>query len=639
MSKGRAVVLSSLLSAGFLWNVYGGEIFIETSASDGKITIAKEARDYLTTNNIDYNLDVDVLSPLGNPTYARIKYESKDTVLTWGDFLLFHLSNAYFSSRLGKCWLMFYEHNGIDVDGDGIGDNDFNLNNDYDTNDGYIIAESLKIDKNDILFRVSDYKAPSFNSVPSNGILYLSCTESGEPFLTDMNRDITDPPAQHEDRYNIVINIKKPSSIILRDEGASSVCIEVPESYSCCPISRVNGLIAEKKCFIDFKQQFDIDINPKISYINAYDNLNNPSCSNSKSGIIKCVVDNPKILKRFVDESSGYILTSNSCTDEYASSGVISILNNPDNDIEDPIHLLPSGWKGKLKVSLYDMNNKYRCDNSSSGYKALDFTNDRVFIDNNGSPNSNASGDPINRRGINDIPLTPGKSCSTTADVFETGSPSSSTVIAPQVTGWSDDVYIGVNGEEFLRMIKWGLSLEFDIFDNDNNLVSTYTLSESSEKVLRKIDTCCYDRDTGGYFLFWKPSGDEAYVPYMLNTDKFRIVVSNNSCWDAEIYARVWDEKGRVADNVYIGTVKANSVKVLFGNQIFSKARSENPDLGKGTSPLYSVILTVGAPKRDVEFAAYDNRETKTKMIPVYDLSGESWTYRNIDLDEDSFEK
>jgi hypothetical protein len=51
------------------------------------------------------------------------------------------------------------------------------------------------------------------------------------------------------------------------------------------------------------------------------------------------------------------------------------------------------------------------------------------------------------------------------------------------------------------------------------------------------------------------------------------------------------------------------------------------------------MILTVGAPKRDVEFAAYDNRANKTKMVPVYDLDAHDWTYRNVPFYQDIFEK
>jgi hypothetical protein len=615
-----------------------GELFVHTTAPDGKITIAEEARDYLTERGIDYNLDPAVLSPLGNPTGARIVYKPK-SALKLGDAIIMRFYNAYVSPNISKCWLVFYEKNGLDMDGDGIGDTDYNLNGDIDVNDSYVIGESLNITKNSILFRISDYKGPKFNNLDLNSILYLTCRETHEPLFREENRDIVDPPATHNDMYNVVLNLKKTTSIILRDEGSSSVCIEIPEAFSCCPVESLHDLIATKKCFIDFKKQFSLDMEPRISYIDSYPSLDNANCSNSKSGLVKCYLDSSNPLRKFVDESSGDILESSSCTDEYASSGVITLKNNPDNDIEDPIHLLPDGWKGKLKISFYNMDSKYTCDTTATGYRGLDFENDRMFVDNNGSPNSNQPGDPVNRRGINDIPLNPGRECTSLVDVFETGSASSDTLIAPQITGWSDDVYIGVNGTDYLKMTKWGLSLDFTIYNDNDEAVYSYSLSESSESILQKIDDCCYERDTGGYFLFWKPNGDEAYIPYMLNNSNFRIIVSNNSCWDAEIYARVWDEKGRVADNVYIGTVGANSVKLLYGNQIFAKAQMENPNLGKKASPLYSVILTVSAPKRDIEFSAYDNRSGKTKMIPVYDLNAHEWTYRNVEFIQDTFEK
>ncbi|NPA53210.1 MAG: hypothetical protein GXO21_00925 [Aquificae bacterium] len=154
-------------------------------------------------------------------------------------------------------------------------------------------------------------------------------------------------------------------------------------------------------------------------------------------------------------------------------------------------------------------------------------------------------------------------------------------------------------------------------------------------------EPCCYDADRVAYFKKWEPNGTQAYVPYMLNLNQFRVIVSNNSCWDADIYARVWDSKGRVIDNVYIGTVGANSSKLLFGDEIFKKAQAQYPELGKDASPLYSMILTVGAPRRDVEFAAYDNRAGKTKMVPVYEANVHDTQggYRNAEFFQDVFQK
>ncbi|NPA53781.1 MAG: hypothetical protein GXO21_03830 [Aquificae bacterium] len=618
------------------FSAFASQLYIKTNTPENKINIALEAKEYLADK--PYNLDFAVKSPLGNNIGARIIYKPETSLFTTGLFFIFYIKNAYFSDNLAKCWLVFYEHKGVDNDNDGEGDTSYDLNNDLDTNDSYLIAESLKIRKSEILFRVTDYKGIRYKSLHPNSLLYLACAEINESFVGEQQRDFSDPPAQHEDKYNLVLNLKSSSPIILRNNGQNCVCIEVIEAFTCCPMKHVDDLATKKECVIEFKNQFSIDMNPSVSFINSYPQTQNTSCKTSENGLIKCVESNSSVLKGFVDEPSGSILISDSCTDPFSSSGTIVIRNNPDNDIQDCIHLKADGWRGKLEVKLYDVNNIYTCDNSDTGYKALDFK-DRMFIDNNGNPNSNAPGDPINKRGKNDIPLKPGKECRSLVNVYEEGSPSSNTIIVPQASTWEDDVYVGVNGKEYLKMVRWGLSLNFEIYDDKGNLAYSYSLKESDKAVLDKINDCCYDNDFGGYFLLWKPNGDEAYIPYMLNLNQFRVIVSNNSCWDAEIYARVWDSKGHVVDNVYIGTVGANSSKLLFGDEIFKKAQAENPELGQGASPLYSVILTVGAPKRDVEFAAYDNRAGKTKMVPVYDLNAHDFTYRNVEFNTDAFKK
>jgi len=125
----------------------------------------------------------------------------------------------------------------------------------------------------------------------------------------------------------------------------------------------------------------------------------------------------------------------------------------------------------------------------------------------------------------------------------------------------------------------------------------------------------------------------------MMNSNLMYVKVANNSCWDAEVYAKVWDEDGDFVDNVYLGVVPAHGGNIFWGNQIFKKAKALNPALGGGYGT-FSAILTVGAPKRDVEFAAGDSRDGKGKMLPVYDASFDNdGGYRNKDFDEDYFEQ
>jgi len=187
-----------------------------------------------------------------------------------------------------------------------------------------------------------------------------------------------------------------------------------------------------------------------------------------------------------------------------------------------------------------------------------------------------------------------------------------------------------------LYWVKWGLKEVLTLYDNNGTRRFTVSLDDSAK--CTKWD-CCYDNEgIAHHFKKWEPNGDEAYIPHILDNNLNYVKVANNSCWDAEVYARVWDETGNFVDNVYLGIVPAHGGKVLWGNEIVKAAKELNPKIGEN-SKTFSVILSVGAPKRDVEFAAGDSRDGKGKMLPVYDLNGEFKYYRNVDFDHDAFEE
>ncbi len=591
--------------------------------SEEKLTIPCEATSYLSHNN--YNLDPHIVSPLGHKTGVTIKYIPKGMIYA-NDTLIFHLSNAHISSNIYKCWLVFHEYKGIDNDDDGIGEESFDLNHDGYPFGVIIVAESIGEITDSITFRVSQ-------RTPSNAVLYLACAEEGERSLVDdsgVNMDGFDTS------YNIVINpdnLYENNTVynVCNSEDINrNICLTV-SAFSCCPSREIPSLeIKTPQCFMDVKCQFSVNMKPTLSIIQMYPELNNLSCRNSKSGLIKCFNETFIPGTQFVDERSGDILDSESCTDKKASGGTVSIKQK--TDIDDYIVLGKNGWEGKLSLKLYDTKGIYACsDIPTDGKKpvyALDFN--RIFLDNNGKSHGvGAFGNIYNR-----IPFTKGNKCSLEAEVLTTSDcTEDSSTICLKNEIWEDDIYVGIKGDERIPWIKFGLLEDFSIY-KDNNKVFSIKMDEKAECVNIQ---CCYDKDNSKYFLFWKPNGDQAYVPYMLNSNQFRVIVSNNSCWDAEVYARVWDSKGRVIDNVYLGKIGKNSVKIFTGDYIFKKAQKELPTLGKGASPLYSTILTVGAPKRDVEFAGYDNRFGKTKMIPVYDLNAHVWSYRNVDFDTDTF--
>ena len=625
-------IIISLALLTFNNRVLAGKLFIFTTPStpDGKITFSEEAREYVADKKIDYNLDPSVPSPLGNPTGAKVVYETAPNSLEDGDVLVLSITNGYFSQKLKKCWLVFYEHNGIDNDGDGIGERNYDMNTDGDAFDAIAVAESMYILKSEIYFRVVES-----SNFPSNGILYVACAEDNEPPLSSTDSNSMTPITYNE-MYNLVINFKKkkPTDIGVRSSDKDNICLGMTEAYGCCPQVFLDGLTTDDKCFINFENQFSLSIHPSLSIIDNYpSSLGSVDCSNSKNGIFKCY-NSSYLPGSAFEDITGDILTSGSCTDRKASSGWISIENDPDNSIEDYIHLGVDGWKGIFYASLYDISGRYTCDNTVNGYKGLDFN--RIFIDNNGNKDTDADSDHT-RPGVNDIVFSRGEKCTVdNINVVEAGSPSNTQMVIPHGSIWQDDVYVGVTGNERLKWVKWGLTIGLSIINPDGVDIYDYEADETDPSVISAIKNCCYENDTFPYFLKWEPNGQEAYIPHLLNNGLTYIKIANNSCWDAEVYARVWDEDGDFVDNVYLGVVPAHGGAIFWGKDIFAKAKFLNPSLGGGYGT-FSAIITVGAPKRDVEIAAGDSRDGKGKMLPVYDLDGEHKYYRNADFDKDVF--
>jgi hypothetical protein len=604
--------------------VYNGQ----TVSKDEEIflTVPCEATEFLKGS--DYNFDPNIPSPLGNKTGVTIRYVSYEGSLYQGDKLVFKFENVRLSSSVYKCWLVFHEYKGRDTDHDGVGDENVDLNNNGFPFDILTVAESINnvSSSREIVFRVN-------RKVPAGYVMFLACAEEGEPSLLDKTGFYIDGFDTSYNPVFILDNLNEENQIYNSCSFGGNFrkgCLTV-QGYGCCDDQEIPDISVEfPRCFVDMECQFSLGQKPALSIIDIPVSLNNVSCENSKSGLIRCLEASGNF--SFLDEPSGDILRSQSCTDEDASGGSIYIKENP--GIDDFIVLGKDGWKGKLKVWMYDINGLYACSDKQVGnklpYKSLDFLNKRVFLDNNGkSYGSRSFGYPENR-----IYLREGEKCFLEADLFSVSScVEDNETVCIKNGYWEDDLYIGINREYRLSSVQWGLTQELEIF-KDNVKLFSIKIDEKAECIKRK---CCYDKNNSSYFLFWKQRGKEIFIPYMLRLNTFRVIVSNNSCFDGDIYARVWDEKGRVAEDVYIGKVKANSVKLLYGDDIFYKARRVNPQLGKGASPLYSVILNIGVPKRDLEVAAYDNRFSKTKRIPAYDLSGEEWTYRNVDFHEDPF--
>ena len=627
---------------------------------DVQITLPCEAAGYLTGK--DYNLDPNVVSPLGNRGLgAEIIYEPNMGNLTEGDMLHFKLHNAKFSKALTKCWLVFYEHKGVDINGDGIGDIGFDVNGDGDSRDSFVIAESVGSikDASEITFRVTNNGA----SFPSNGLLYLACSENNEKPISDQN--ISDYGyARFNDKYNPVIvldnlyNSNKHTNLcpdrINKIEG-KKVCLTITAN-ACCPNTsmKLPDLSVETpQCFIDMKCQFSLNIKPSLSIIDMYalSKTAKKGCDYTQDGIFKCYDPDTQAGIYFLDEGSGNVLSSESCTDNDVSSSTITIINDNDHEIDDYIKLGSHYWKAKFDVKLYDTrigsegkrNNGYACDDINGygtnlgAYTALDFNNHRVFIDNS---SYNATPSPDQSAGDNDnrLEFKKGKVCTLKNDVYieDSGFPTSNKIVIPHGHSWTEDVYIGVTGKNRLYWIKWGLKESLSFYDNDGVYRFTLSMDENANCFRKK---CCYENDGNAYyFIKWEPNGDEIYIPHLLNNYLTYIKIANNSCWDTEVYARVWDENGHFVDNVYIGVVPAHGGKILWGADLFKRAKVLNPYIGKGGGTgTFSSILTVGAPKRDIEVAVGDSRDGKGKMLPANDLKENVIFYRNERLDSDAF--
>ncbi|NPA53752.1 MAG: hypothetical protein GXO21_03685 [Aquificae bacterium] len=639
MKKYVFFVLAFFIFSLFVKNVYSASVYFDyygvknvydgqtvSGNSNVSLTIPCEASSFL--RNKDYNLDPKVESPLGNKTGITIRYVATDGFIFPQDRIVFKFYNVSLSPSIYKCWLVFHEYQGLDKNNDGVGDESFDLNRNNNPFDLVIVAESINTvsSSKEIVFKVNQ-------RIPSGAILYLACAEENEPILVEKvgyNFDEFDtsynPVFVLDNLYsnNQLYNKCNPEKIFKK------ACLTV-EGYACCSGEKLPALeVKNPQCFIDMECQFSIGMKPKVSLINTYLTLDNPSCKKSKSGLIKCFGNS--FATTFIDENSGDILRTESCTDKKASGGVIYIRQN--DAVDDAIILGEKGWKGKLSLKLYDTRNIYACSdvpvNNKPPYKALDFKNKRVFLDNNGkSFGIRSLGDYEDR-----LLFKKGEKCYLEAKVLSTDNcEENNSTICLKNGIWEDDVYVGINGLYRLNSVQWGLTQELKIIKDTQQVFSI----KMDEKADCFQETCCYEANHFNYFLFWKSQGEEVYVPYMLSLNQFRVIVSNNSCWDAEIYARVWDEKGRVVDDVFLGIVKANSVQLLTGKYIFQKAQRIHSELGRNTTPLFSMILSIGAPKRDIEVAAYDNRAGKTKMVPVYDLSVDSWTYRNVEFNIDAF--
>ncbi|RMD46843.1 MAG: hypothetical protein D6831_01115, partial [Aquificota bacterium] len=437
-------------------------------------------------------------------------------------------------------------------------------------------------------------------------------------------------------------DVNQHNNLCSMPQPDKKVCFTV-RANACCPntdLELPDLSITEPQCIIDVACQFALNMRPSLSIIDMYPRgLGDVDCSNSNNGIFKCYDTSYEPGTQFVNVgytrgSTDNIILSDSCTDNDAADGTITIINDNDNRVDDDIVLGRDGWTGEFTASIYDTKGRYDCDNSlpnPKAYKALDFGHNRMYIDNSGSDITNGPNILLNR----------GRpACSTgtvnviTKDTCNASDYTSTQICINRDDKWVDDVYMGITGNDRLYWVKWGLTEQL-VIKKDGVPQFTVKMDENAQCV--KFE-CCYDGKDTPYFKKWEPNGDEAYIPHLLNNGLTYVKVANNSCWDAEVYARVWDEKGHVADNVYLGIVPAHGSAIFWGNQIFSKAKATEPALGGGYGT-FSAILTVGAPKRDVEFAAGDSRDGKGKMLPVYDLDGQELYYRNVDFDHDIFEQ
>ncbi len=555
--------------------------YLQGDASYDPITIACEAREEVTTVVTDYDLDPGVNSPLGNPTGAKIMYFTGTGISANLSGVRFILSNADFQAGTSYCYLVASE-----------AEHSQDINDDGDTNDIVIVAStpsSIGSPTNNIFLRFND----NGGNVAQDQPLYLVCQYYGDPTLVGVDNDPSDPPADvdaYAKEYAPVLQVLSP-------DCNSDVTIEaIGEDVFGNPLG---GLDASYNTIIDWEDQFALSIHPTLQLIDEYYPSNG-----------RHFVDN----RPFDD-----IITSDDEVELDAADGNINIENDPDETVEDYIHL-SDGYADISGTAIFDValytDDGYACnDMGTAAYTALDFDNDRMYLDGNGDPTSDGP-NFLFTAGDGD---TPGSACTLTLTVGETLSDGD--IAVPHGTVWQDDVYMGVDGVNRMRFVRWDLDESLTVIGNTHSL-SSNDLPE-------------------GFFKKWESNGTTLWAP-VLNKYNVVVKISHNNpnkitqvpaseiptTHDIiEVRAKVWDKDEEWCDNILVGTFTDQGVLTMTGKQIWIKAKAQCPSVDLDGQ--FSAIFTVGAPERDIEAAVIQDSSKGSRSLPIYQSSWRTDDLRN----------
>ncbi len=592
----RTALFSTMAVAGsaVIASASAGELHFDQYPDNIKdtdpITIACEA--FEEVQGVPYDLDPSVNSPLGNPTGATFMYISRAGSLSTANLLRFYIQNGNLDPNTGNCKLLIDEDNAIDADGDGNPDpgtaGEFDVNNDGDTNDllvaAYTPAPVGGASQFDLIINQNG------QVLPNNAVLYLACEWGTDPQIEDYDDDSDASTVginkDFDPMYNPVININTPTvndKVCMNVEGYAEVA-GVPQ--------HIPNLDAATTCFIDFECQFALSIHPTLQLINEY---------------------SPSNGRYFVADPFNDIIGSTDDVELDAADGMINIENDPDETVEDYIHL--DDHPADFHIDLYT-NDGYACNNDgAAAYTALDFDNDRMYLDGDGNDTTDGPNFEFTP-GDGDVAGSP---C--TLDVTFTDSD------IPHGTVWKDDVYMGVDGVNRLRFVRWDLDESLTVMGNTHNL-SSNDLPE-------------------GFFKKWEPNGTTLWAPMMNKWNTYIDITHNNPAKITqvpaseiptdhkviEVRAKVWDSDEEWCDNILVGTFTDQGRIRIFGSDILNKAKAECPSVD--INGIFSVLFTVGAPERDIEATVLQNTVRGIRTLPVYQ-SG--WRTDDLRLEPDALD-
>jgi len=575
------------------------------------ITIACEAEEEVQSP-VKYDLDPAVNSPLGNQLGAIFYYKPDPGSLTQDYTIKIILRNAKFHADTGNCWLVADESAIIDTNGDAVPDASYDLNNDLDTYDLFVVGYTLApVGNSDtISFEIN----ANGQLLPNNATLAILCqdTTTAEGTINDVDNPGGGPDANIDTAYAPIIDIETlpadpQGDVCMRAEGYNDSMVHVP------------NLDAAENCFFEFECQFDLSIHPTINMINIY------SPSNSRF---------------FIDPDSNDILLSSSPTDLDAADGKIDIDNDSDMTVEDYIHLDTD--PGTLVINLWSETRACSNDGADVDNTALDFDNGRVGIDIDGNETTDYNGDGVPNilfsEGTSGVVADPCTMTVTVTDSTVSGGNGSGSIAVPHGTHWVDDVYMGIDGNNPIRWNRWQLSMDLEVMGNHHTITSESTTDSRVEPAY-------------GFFKKWEFNGTTFYAPWLMARNgvvvKFALNNVNKitggsgaATPGAEVRAKVWDECGNYADNILVGYIPDQGGLVVRGKDLLNLARAVNPNIATATSanscksinqnPPYdslfdpaaagrfSAIFRVGASERDVEASAFQVSPAGEKALPIY---------------------